>query len=67
MADKELLEKGDASLVFGDGKLKVKVVTSAADMEVGFKLGYVIDKLEEVLPGDQKSLAAMLKGALGVA
>lgn len=60
-------EKGDIKIEVKDKKLliilgdenKISNVTSAS-------LAYVIDKIEEAIPGDQKHIAGMLKGALGV-
>lgn len=65
--DKELFEKGDVAIEIVDGKLlvvlgqdgKIKNTTE-------IPLGYVLDKLEEVIPGNQKAIFEMLKAGLGV-
>jgi hypothetical protein len=64
---KELLEKGDLKIEFVDGHLVVMMNTSAAVFSIKLQTSYLIDKLEEVIPGDQKALAGMLKSALGLA
>ena len=66
MDAQELLKKGDLEIEFADGNVNIVVDTSAAKFSVSFKSSYLIDKLEEVIPGDQKGLALILKGALGI-
>lgn len=64
MAD--LYEKGDFELKFESGKLVISVGQPDKISNVTtVPMGYVLDKLEEVIPGDQKAAFALLKGALG--
>lgn len=66
MDAQELLKKGDLEIEFANGNVHIIVDTAAAKFAVSFKSSYLIDKLEEVIPGDQKGLAAILKSALGI-
>lgn len=60
----------DLSLKVEDKKLKVLFSNDGkiggAKAELYMKLEAVVDALEEAIPGDQKSIAAGLKAALGL-
>ncbi len=66
MAD--LYEKGDFELKFEGGKLLIVVGSPDKISNVTtVPMGYVLDKLEEVIPGDQKAAFGAIKLALGAA
>lgn len=63
----ELYEKGDVTVEIKDKKLQVVLGQEGKIKNTTeIPLGYVLDKLEEAIPGDQKAIFAMLKGAVGV-
>lgn len=62
----DLYEKGDFELSFEGGALKVVVGKPGKITNVTtVPMGYLLDKLEEVIPGDQKAAFAAIKMALG--
>lgn len=65
---KELYEKGDVSLVFKNGVMEVVVGQEGKIQNITkIPVPYLVDKIEEAIPGDQKTIAAGLKGFLMVA
>jgi len=62
----DLYEKGDLDIAIADGKFKVSVgQPEKIQAVVSVPLGYVLDKIEELIPGDQKAAVAAIKLAVG--
>jgi hypothetical protein len=61
----DLLDKGDVEVDLDLAVLKVTLgQPDKINGVLNIPLGYLVDKLEEVIPGDQKGIAAGLKAAL---
>jgi hypothetical protein len=63
----DLLDKGDLEIDLASAVIKVTVgQPDKINAVLNIPLGYLIDKLEQAVPGDQKGIAAGLKAALNL-